>query len=177
MLLYWLRWQCLTASISAGLAQEGEHIATLNGEVQAAEHMCSIMPAEVQGIKDGLDRDSHDLRRREAGGLSVAWLLHKTYSNCSLPGSMHVQTGQLNVHVMPATALANQESIQESKLRAMRQAVDLYRGRLGLEFRKGVVQMWTDPYTDSVNQPTYTCNDDAALILSLIFLSLPRGHL
>ena len=36
-------------------------------------------------------------------------------------------------------ALANQESIQESKLRAMRGAVDLYRGRLGLEFRKGAL--------------------------------------
>ena len=39
--------------------------------------------------------------------------------------------------VVSSAALANQESIQESKLRAVRQAVDTYRGRLGLEFRKG----------------------------------------
>ncbi|CAL5225219.1 g8006 [Coccomyxa viridis] len=81
------------------LSHEGECIAALNNEVQAAEEVCSALPAEIQTIKDSLDRDTTDLRRREA-------------------------------------ALANQESIQESKLRAMRGAVDLYRGRLGLDFRK-----------------------------------------
>ena len=44
-------------------------------------------------------------------------------------------------------ALANQESIQESKLRAMRGAVDLYRGRLGLEFRKGALCSF--PYSNT----------------------------
>ncbi|CAK0736075.1 hypothetical protein CVIRNUC_000687 [Coccomyxa viridis] len=81
------------------LAQEGDCIASLNDKIQTAERVCSTLPAEIQSMKDSLDRDTNDLRRREA-------------------------------------ALANQESIQESKLRAMRQAVDLYRGRLGLDFRK-----------------------------------------
>ena len=43
-------------------------------------------------------------------------------------------------HSAASAALANQESIQESKLRAMRGAVDLYRGRLGLDFRKGALR-------------------------------------
>ena len=31
------------------------------------EEVCSALPAELQAIKDSLDRDTVDLRRREAG--------------------------------------------------------------------------------------------------------------
>ncbi len=38
-----------------------------------------------------------------------------------------------------AVALADKESLREGKLRSLRQALDLYRARLGLQFRKGAV--------------------------------------
>ena len=31
------------------------------------EEVCSLLPAEIQTMKDSLDRDTTDLRRREAG--------------------------------------------------------------------------------------------------------------
>ena len=55
------------SSARAGLLQEGEHVAALNSELQAAEATCSALPAELQHMKDSLDRDTSDLRRREAG--------------------------------------------------------------------------------------------------------------
>ena len=80
-------------------------------------------------MKDSLDRDTNDLRRREAG--------ERCLVSSACLASQNVLTPAMHSACPARAALANQESIQESKLRAMRQAVDLYRGRLGLEFRKG----------------------------------------
>lgn len=43
-----------------------------------------------------------------------------------------------------AVALADKESLREGKLRSLRQALDLYRARLGLHFRRGLFPMATE---------------------------------
>ena len=45
------------------------------------EEVCSVLPAELQAVKDSLDRDTVDLRRREAGAEDIPCLhLHEPCS-------------------------------------------------------------------------------------------------
>lgn len=107
----------------------------LQSELREAEKECKALPKEIQEIKTALDRETAELQRQESGWPSP--FIYKT--NGQIVGNWKEPSTWLCIHFngMAYAALADKESLREGKLRSLRQALDLYRARLGLQFRKG----------------------------------------
>ena len=114
--------------LHAGLERERAELYRVQKELKEAQEKHNSLPGEIQHFKQDLDEETTALQRQEKG--KRAQRSHSAScnnrKNVTLKGKICM------------TALADKESLRESKLRSLRQALDLYRARLGLQFCRGM---------------------------------------
>lgn len=118
-----------SAPHDAGLAEEAAECEQLRVELSEVESHCARLPAQNQLLQQTLERDTRELQLQESGVYRKQAACYKLLISCA----SHDQQS------FCAAALANKESLREGKLQAVREALDVYRERLGLHFRKGTV--------------------------------------